>query len=171
MWKQKQTSIYYQNLKNKVLFIKKKDLSVFKKKRNLKSGKGRICIHKSTKSKIHEMVVFHKKNAYVRPHKHLNKAESFQVIKGDVTLIIFNNYGKPIKKVDMGEYASGKIFYYKMQKSYFHTQIINRDTVFKEVTNGPFIKKKTLEAKWSPKDSDQKKVKDYLLFLKKYKIK
>ena len=117
------------------------------------------------------MVVFHKKNAYVRPHKHLNKTESFQVMKGDVTLIIFNNYGKPIKKVDMGEYASGKIFYYKMQKSYFHTQIINRDTVFKEVTNGPFIKKKTLEAKWSPKDSDQKKVKDYLLFLKKYKIK
>ena len=36
MWKQKQPSIYYQNLKNKVLFIRKKDLSVFKKKRKFR---------------------------------------------------------------------------------------------------------------------------------------
>ena len=71
----------------------------------------------------------------------------------------------------MGDYHSGKTFFYKMKKNYFHTQIIKKDTMFKEVTNGPFKKNKTLNAKWSPEDQKKSKVKKYLLNLKNYKIK
>ena len=167
MWKQKKTSIYYQKIKNKIFFIKKKDLFFLKKNKNLKNGKGRICVHTSPKAKIHEMIVFHKKGAYVRPHKHLNRLESFHIIKGNVTLILFDDYGKPIRKIEMGDYSSGKVFYYKIQKSYFHTQLINKDTIFKEVTTGPFNTKNSLSAKWSPENKNTKKIKEYINNLRK----
>ena len=52
-----------------------------------------------------------------------------------------------------------------MKKNFFHTQIIKRDTLFKEVTSGPFKKNKTLMAKWSPESKNLKEVKKFLKFL------
>ena len=43
--------------------------------------------------------------------------------------------------------------------------------MFKEVTNGPFKKNKTLNAKWSPEDNKKSEVKRYLVYLKNYKTK
>ena len=170
-WKEPKKSIFFQKNKNNIVLISKRNLEFLKKSKNQKNKKSRICIHSSDKENIHEMMVFHKRDAYVRPHKHLNKLESFFVISGEITLVIFNAFGRPIKKIEMGDYFSGKIFFYKMKKNYYHTQIIKKDTIFKEVTNGPFIKSKTLNAKWSPKEQDKDKVKNYLTHLKKYKIK
>ena len=67
----------------------------------------------------------------------------------------------------MGNYSSGITFYYKIFKSFFHTVIIEKDVLFQEVTSGPFIKKKTIYAKWSPEEKNVEEVKNYLLKLKK----
>ena len=171
IWKESERSVFFQKKRNSIIFLSKRNLEFLKKNKNQKNNKSRICIHINDKKKIHEMIVFNKKGAYVRPHKHLNKLESFFVIYGEVTLIIFNASGKPLKKIEMGDYSSGKNFYYKMQKNCYHTQIIKKDTIFKEVTNGPFIKNKTFKAEWSPEEHDKVKVRTYLTYLKKYKIK
>ena len=170
-WQERKKSVFFEKKKSKIILISKKSLDFLKKNKNQKNNKSRVCIHKNDKENIHEMIVFHKKGSYVRPHKHFNKLESFFVISGEITLLIFNSKGKPMKKIEMGDYSSGKIFFYKMKKNYFHTQIIKKDTLFKEVTNGPFKKNKTLNAKWSPEDQDKLKVKKYLIYLKNYKIK
>ena len=62
------------------------------------SGHQNHDVNKNDKERIHEMIVFHKKGSYVRPHKHLNKLESFFIISGEVTLVIFDKKGIPIKK-------------------------------------------------------------------------
>ena len=163
----KSTSVYFPKKIDDYLFFSKKNMKFIKKKRNLINFKSRICSHLSNKDKIHEMLIFHKKGAYVRPHKHLNKLESFHLISGKVRIIFFNNNGIPIKVVKMGEYSSGKIFYYKLLKSCFHTVLIDRDVLFHEVTSGPYNKKQTIFAKWSPAQNDKRAVKQYLSKLKK----
>tara|TARA_Y100001958_G_C21134915_1_gene475254 strand:- start:271 stop:804 length:534 start_codon:yes stop_codon:yes gene_type:complete len=170
-WKESKKSVFFEKEKEVITLLNKKNLEFLKKTKNQKNNKSRVCLHKSDRENIHEMIVFHKKGSYVRPHKHLNKLESFFIISGEVILVIFNKNGKPVQKIEMGDYNSGKTFFYKMKKNYFHTQIIKKDTMFKEVTNGPFKKNKTLNAKWSPEDQKKSKVKKYLLNLKNYKIK
>ena len=170
-WKETKKSVFFEKKKKKITLITKKNIEFLKHNSNQLNKKSRVCIHENDKERIHEMIVFHKKGSYVRPHKHLNKLESFFIISGEVTLVIFNKKGIHIKKLDMGDYHSGKIFFYKMKKNYFHTQIIKKDTMFKEVTNGPFKKNKTLNAKWSPEDNKKSEVKRYLVYLKNYKTK
>ena len=50
----------------------------------------RICVHKDKKDKIHEMLIVHEKSCYVRPHKHINKVESFHIIEGEVDILLFD---------------------------------------------------------------------------------
>ena len=40
----------------------------------------RICAHPSSKNAVHDMLIVHFRDTYVRPHKHLNKDETFHLI-------------------------------------------------------------------------------------------
>ena len=40
----------------------------------------RLCAHKDIEDSIHEMLIVHEKDCYVRPHMHVNKTESFHII-------------------------------------------------------------------------------------------
>jgi len=163
----KSTSVYFPKKIGKFLSLSKNKLKFIKKNKNLVNLKSRVCSHTSNKDKIHEMFIFHKKGAYVRPHRHINKLESFHLISGKATVIFFDNNGKPTKIIKMGDYKSGKIFYYKILKSFFHTVLVEKNVLFHEVTSGPFEKNKTIYAKWSPDEKNNKEVKKYLLKLKR----
>lgn len=52
--------------------------------------RSRLCTHLKKEALLHEMLIVHTRNTYIRPHKHLSKAESFHVIEGLVDVIIFN---------------------------------------------------------------------------------
>src|SRR5689334_9781804 len=81
----------------------------------------RICLHSSPKAALHEMLIVHQQSAYVRPHKHLNKSESFHVIEGELDVFIFDDNGQVIKRLSMGEYRSNKLFCYRLSVPLFHT--------------------------------------------------
>ena len=132
-WKETKKSVFFEKKKKNITLIAKKNIEFLKHNSNQLNKKSRVWIHKNDKERIHEMIVFHKKGSYVRPHKHLNKLESFFIISGEVTLVIFDKKGIPIKKIDMGDYHSGKIFFYKMKKNYFHTQIIKKILYLKKL--------------------------------------
>ena len=129
----------------------------------------RYCFHKDKKSKVQEMIICHKKDYYVRPHKHIDKDESIFVIKGFAKAIFFDNHGKIKKIIKLGEINSKRAFYYKLNKKFFHMLLIESEYfIFHEVSNSSFKKNKTLFAKWSPlvkdlifKKSLKKKIKVY----------
>ena len=51
----------------------------------------------------------------------------------------------------MGNYQSGDVFYYRMNNELTHTLIIKSSyIVFHETSSGPFKKKNTKFANWSP---------------------
>jgi cupin fold WbuC family metalloprotein len=130
--------------------------------------RSRLCAHKDAQNRIHEMFIALTENSYIRPHRHVNKSESFHVIEGTATVIFFDDEGAIQQIIEIGDYRSGKPFYYRNEDSRFHTQIVtSRRLIFHETTNGPFNRADTVLAPWSPEETDASAVKSYMDRLKK----
>ena len=129
----------------------------------------RVCAHKNIDENIHEMLIVHEKNCYVRPHKHTGKTESFHIIEGKADVILFHEDGSIDQVISMGEITTGLKFYYRLPPFRFHTLLIHSDVlVFHEVTNGPFRPEDTILAPWSPEEIDEHKVSQYMVKLKDF---
>ena len=123
----------------------------------------RICAHKNTKDYIHEMLIVHEKSCYVRPHKHINKTETFHIIEGMADIILFNEDGRIDQSIRMGDFISGCKFFYRLPPYRYHTLLIHSDVlVFHEITNGPFKPEETVLAPWSPEETDKDEVSRYI---------
>jgi len=136
------------------------DISHFKKLSKVNIRKRvRLCAHLEQANLLHEMIIVHGKGAYVRPHKHLGKCESTHIVEGEVDVVLFDNEGRIDQVIKMGEYTSGKPFFYRMAIPTYHTFIIRSEIlVFHETTNGPFNKDSIIFAPWAPENDDMKSV-------------
>lgn len=128
----------------------------------------RLCAHPAIDSKVHEMLIVHTPETYVHPHKHLDKSESFHIVAGTAEVILFDENGAIQQVVPMGDYASGRIFYYRVSKPLYHSLIITSDVlVFHEVTSGPFVRTESVFAPWAPDEGDPVAVKAFLEDIKR----
>lgn len=118
-------------------------------------NRARLCAHKDSQDRLHEMLIVLSKDVYIRPHRHINKSESFHVIQGTAVVIFFDDNGGIQEVIHIGDAQSGKPFYFRNDDSRYHTQIITSDfLVFHEITNGPFNRADTVFAPWSPEEND-----------------
>jgi cupin fold WbuC family metalloprotein len=123
----------------------------------------RLCAHADPEDRLHEMLIVHERGAYVRPHKHPGKTESTHIIEGMVDVVVFDDHGHITDVLSVGDYASGRTFYYRMAVPAFHTLLIRSDVlVFHEITNGPFDRSNTVFAPWAPADHDTAAVEHYV---------
>jgi len=130
---------------------------------NNKRKRVRICAHRNVEDNPHEMLIIHTKGAYIPPHKHLNKSESFHVIEGVVDVIIFDEEGGIADVIEMGDYASGKPFYYRISDPIYHSLMIHSNfLVFHETTKGPFNKEDTIFPSWAPGENAEHEVYPYM---------
>jgi cupin fold WbuC family metalloprotein len=115
----------------------------------------RLCAHGDPRQPLHEMLIIHERSAYVRPHRHPGKSESMHVIAGLVDVVIFDERGDITRVIGMGDYASGKTFYYRMAAPLFHTLLIRSDVlIFHETTDGPFKSGSSVFPEWAPDGAD-----------------
>lgn len=115
----------------------------------------RLCAHQDIGDKLQEMFIVLSKETYIRPHKHINKAESLQVIYGEADAVFFNDSGEIIEVIHLGDYSSGKQFYYRIDEPIYHTLLIYSEVlIFNEATQGPFKRSDTVFAPWSPDEGD-----------------
>jgi cupin fold WbuC family metalloprotein len=136
------------------------------KAKETQSNKFRLCCHETINDPVHEMFIVHPKDVYIRPHKHIKKAESILVLEGCMDYITFKDSGEIKERVLLGDYNSGNQFYIANKEYSFHSLIIYSDwCVFLEITKGPFIKDETCFAPWSAESKDKKGIKN---FMKKY---
>lgn len=118
------------------------------------SRKARICAHPSVGDALHEMVIVHMSGAYVRPHKHPRKSESFHMIEGRLDIVLFDDVGQVDRVIALAADGPGSLFY-RLSECRFHTVVPRSDVVvFHEVTNGPFDRSETVFAAWAPDESD-----------------
>lgn len=141
---------------DKIVTVRAGDIGVLKRlARDTPRKRSRLCTHRHVDDAVHEMLIVHEKDTYVRPHKHLGKTESFHVIQGEMDVIVFDDEGTITDVIEMGEYHSDKVFYYRLDGPRFHTVLVKSEViVFHETTSGPFRREETLFAEWSPADSD-----------------
>lgn len=115
----------------------------------------RICAHPSAEDQLHEMLIVHMGGLYVRPHRHPGKSESFHIIEGCLTVVLFDDAGQEVARVPMGPVSSGRTCFYRLQDCLYHTVLLEDEiVVFHEVTNGPFVLGETEFAPWAPADDD-----------------
>ena len=125
--------------------------------------RSRLCTHGEPEDPLHEMFIVHHRDAYVRPHKHLSKSESFQLIEGSADVVLFKEDGSIARVIPMGDYRSGKPFYYRIAPSCYHTLVIRSEVlVFHETTTGPFRREDAAFAPWAPDGSDAAQLESYL---------
>lgn len=126
----------------------------------------RLCAHRSLDDKVHEMFIAIQKGAYVRPHRHLDKSESFHIIEGSIDMVIFDEGGAIAEVFRLGEHSSGLPFYHRISDPLYHTLLIRSDfVVFHETAGGPFRKEDAEYAPWAPEESDHGLVKEYMDWL------
>ena len=125
--------------------------------------RSRLCAHKQSSDRLHEMIIVLGRPSYIRPHKHQAKSESFHVIEGELDVVIFDETGLVTDVVEMGDYRSGRNFFYRLEDPLFHTLIIRTpEVVFHETTNGPFRREDTIFAPWSPEENDVVEVERFM---------
>ena len=120
----------------------------------------RLCAHKSQTDKIHEMFIVHTSECYVRPHKHIGKAESMAILEGEADLVLFHDNGDVREVLQMGAPETNKLFYYRMSEPIYHSLLIRTPfLVFHESTEGPFLREKTVFPEWAPEENtDEQKL-------------
>ena len=140
--------------------IKKSDLEELKRIASLTPReRARICTHTSSSDLLHEMFIVHGQGAYVRPHRHLTRREGMQVLEGIADMVIFSDEGElcEVRRLDSVN------FYQRLNAPFYHMLLIRSEwLVFHEATTGPFERSDTEFAPWSPADSDDFAVCNFL---------
>ena len=99
----------------------------------------RVCLHTKPSCRFHNMVIFHWKNTYYQPHKHLKKEETCHMIEGSQRIYTFNNKGKIVENVIMD---AKKNIVFRIDKNTFHSsKIISKYVIFHESKPGPYLGK------------------------------
>jgi len=130
--------------------------------------RSRLCTHTSPASSLHEMLILHHREVYVRPHRHIAKSESFHVIEGDALAVMFSEDGTIDNVIAMGPYESGKPFYYRMPERVYHSLVITSEwLVFHETTSGPFAPEHTEFPAWAPDGKNVVATKAFMTVLAK----
>ena len=123
----------------------------------------RLCAHRGIEDSVHEMLIIHARDTYIRPHKHIDKSESFHIVEGMADVVLFDDIGNASHVIRMGKYETGLFFYYRISMPVYHTLLIHSDIlVFHETTSGPFSREDTIFAAWSPNEVDKEAYKAYM---------
>ncbi len=139
-----------------IVFLGQGDLDFLGQAINLSARRrSRICTHRSVQELLHEMFVIYSNQTYVRANKHIGKDESIFVIRGEADFLFFDDDGKLLEVVCMGDVASGKAYYCRVPEGVYHTIIMRSpETILFEGTPGPFNPAETVYADWAPPESD-----------------
>ena len=147
-----------------VFELKDSDLHALKESARISSlRRARICLHRSEEESVQEMILCVYRGSYVRPHRHNGKSESFHLIEGDLSVLLFDDEGEIFRRVELGASGGNKNLLYRLSVNAWHTILPRAEfVIFHEVTNGPFVRTDTEYAKWSPHESEINEVERYM---------
>ncbi len=130
--------------------------------------RARLCAHATLEDAVHEMVVVHTRETYVRPHMHLGRGESFHVIEGVADAVGFDEDGRVTWALRLGVAGSGLPFFHRAGEPGFHTVLVRSAWfVFHETTRGPFRPEGSVFAPWAPEGPAGEEVQAYLAGLER----
>ena len=122
--------------------------------RGAETGKGiRLCLHESPGALLHDMIVVQHAGQYFRPHKHLEKGESYHMIEGEMGVVIFDDEGKAVDSCRMD---TSNITVYGVGTDMYHMNFpLTEVAVYHESRAGPFTLGDSVFAPWGPDGDDE----------------
>lgn len=118
--------------------------------------RSRLCLHHRPDDALHEMVICFHHSTLVRPHRHIGKSESFHVIDGELDVLLFDNDGRPTRRVSLGGPGSGRMILYRLSSPDWHSVIVRSEyAAIHEVTNGPFDPTPSDFPSWAPAEDTE----------------
>ena len=168
--KPENSEVFYINDSN--VMLEKKDFEqLYWDALNSKRHRARYCAHKNKESVLHEMFEIFMQETYLRPLKQVQKSYSYHIIQGCVDIYLFSEHGEVIGIISLGDFQSGKPFYFCAPENVYRTLVTTSEFVlYHEVTTGPFKKEDTLFAPWAPAENDLSEIDDFLSRLKEVKV-
>lgn len=131
--------------------------------RKSKLNRARYVMHRTNQDAVQEMIIALTHQVYIKPHKHLNKMESFFIIEGNLSIVFFDDAGVKIDVVELDASKNLKPVYYRMNKPMWHTVVVHSDfAVILETTTGPFKKSETEFAEWAPEEFENDKISNFI---------
>lgn len=111
----------------------------------------RLCLHDSPESTFHDMIILERAGRYYRPHKHLQKGETWHILEGTMAVFVFDTDGSLI---EANTISDGEI--YRLSLDTFHALIpISDIIIYHESKPGPFLGQiDSLYPDWAPDGSD-----------------
>lgn len=114
----------------------------------------RLLMHLSHEDLVQEMLIAMCRDCAVAPNRAVGRSESLQMVEGEMLLIMFNENGEVIKRLEMGHPESGKAFLYRFTSTPWHTMVpITEMVVVHESLQGPFEKSSEGLPEWIPTDA------------------
>ena len=87
-WVKENEEVFYPK-RTEIIEVAKQDIDyLIQAGQNNTRNRARYCTHSSAEDDVHEMIIYIKKDTYIRPHKHIGKTESFLLIDGEVCPIV-----------------------------------------------------------------------------------
>lgn len=118
----------------------------------------RLLMHLSHEDPVQEMLIAMCRGCAVTPNRALGRSESLQVVEGEILLIMFNENGRVIQKVEMGSSMSGKPFLYRFTSTPWHTMVpLTEMVVVHESLQGPFVQSSQPMPEWIPQNPTELK--------------
>ncbi len=119
--------------------------------------RARINLHEHLTDRVQEMVIAEHHTTYVRPHRHPGRLESFHIIEGSLTVVLFDDAGRVAQTVRLAARplaSFGVPVLYRQREPHWHTLLIESEfAVIHEVVEGPFPYE-TEWAPWAPEAAD-----------------
>ena len=113
----------------------------------------RLLMHLSHEDPVQEMLIGMGRDCAVTPNRAIGQSESLQLVEGELLLVVFDQNGKVIQKVEMGSIGSGKPFLYRLSSTPWHTMIpLTEMVVVHETLQGPFKNSSDPLPDWIPTD-------------------
>jgi cupin fold WbuC family metalloprotein len=117
-------------------------------------GRAHHNLHASNAEPVQRFLVTANRNSYFRPHRHATRAELAVIVRGRVTVLLFDERGLVTERWAVGD-ASGNLAY-ETAAGTWHTVIAEADgTTFLEIKEGPYDPASASEfAAWAPPEGD-----------------
>lgn len=123
--------------------------------------------HSSENDPLQRMLNAVEPGSYVRPHRHIKpaKSEGFIILRGNMGVIIFDNYGRTKDAVLLS--GEGPIFGVDIDEGEWHTILsLEKGTIVYETKSGPYS---PIDAKdfapWAPLPEEKNKADNYLKYM------
>lgn len=131
-----------------VSFLKEEAVKAFR-------GRARICLHPTPQSKQHDMLIVTRRNSYVAPHYHSEKSETFVLLAGKCSYLVFSEEGRLKEIIDLQPFDKNGRFLVRTPPKVCHGLVVHsEEIVFLESTTGPFKPEAMTLASWAPAEDD-----------------